>query len=225
MARGADKDDDFPITPDIVLRAYAAGVFPMAESAEDPGLYWVEPDKRGLLPLDAFHVSRSLRKTVRAGRFAIRFDHDFDGVITGCAAPGKERERTWINRRIRALYGELFAMGHCHTVECWQGDHLVGGLYGLAIGGAFFGESMFHTITDASKVALVHLVAGLIQGGFTLLDAQFITDHLATFGAREVPRPAYRRLLDAALEQDAAFPFDPLPGDEALAVIAAARAP
>jgi leucyl/phenylalanyl-tRNA--protein transferase len=224
MARKAKGNNDPLITPEILLRAYAAGVFPMADSAEDPGLYWVEPDQRGILPLDGFHVARSLRKVVKSERFTIRFDHDFDGVISGCAAPAPERERTWINKRIRGLYGELFALGPCHTVECWQDDMLVGGLYGLALGGAFFGESMFHTVTDASKVALVHLVAGLIAGGFTLLDTQFLTGHLSTFGAREWPRPLYRLRLDAALEVAAQFPMEPMSGREALAVIDAASA-
>lgn len=191
------------LTPEVLLRAYAAGIFPMAESADDPSLFWVEPEMRGLIPLDDFHLPSRLARTVRADRFDVTVDGDFDAVIDACAAAMPDRPETWINRRIRALFVELFALGHAHSVECRREGRLVGGLYGLAIGGAFFGESMFHRETDASKVALVHLVARLRRGGYRLLDAQFQTSHLAQFGTREVPRAAYRMLLDEALQGEA----------------------
>ena len=187
------------ITPQVLLKAYACGIFPMAESADDPALYWIEPEHRGVLPLDAFHLPKRLARTVRQGKFDIRVDSDFEGVIEGCAQPALGRRKTWINRRIRELYGALFKLGHCHTVEAWQDGRLVGGLYGVSLGSAFFGESMFHTERDASKVALVHLVARLKAGGYTLLDTQFVTEHLAGFGAVEIGRNAYHKLLDAAL--------------------------
>jgi leucyl/phenylalanyl-tRNA--protein transferase len=187
------------ITPEIMLRAYAAGIFPMAESADDPGLFWVEPEIRGIIPLDRFHLSARLARTVRADRFEIRVDSAFDAVIAACAESKPDRAETWINARIREIFGALFALGHVHTVECWREGRLVGGLYGLSLGGAFFGESMFHRETDASKVALVHLVARLRQGGYRLLDTQFQTGHLAQFGTIEIPRDGYRRLLDDAL--------------------------
>jgi leucyl/phenylalanyl-tRNA--protein transferase len=213
------------ITPDVLLKAYACGIFPMAESAEDPGLFWIEPRMRGVIPLDDFRVSSRLARTVRSDRFTVRVDHDFDAVISGCAAPAEDRKLTWINRRIRHLYGELFESGHCHTVEVYQGDRLVGGLYGVRLGAAFFGESMFHTARDASKVALVHLVARLITGGFVLLDTQFVTDHLRSFGAVEVPRRRYQTLLDAATGRSADFfkwPKERLvTGAQALAMISA----
>ncbi len=194
------------ITPDILLAAYAAGIFPMSESRDDPHLFWVEPEKRGLVPLDGFHVPKRLARTVRQGPYDIRIDHDFAGVIAACAGEDlpadadKSREESWINNRIRSLYSELFDLGYVHTVECWQDGALVGGLYGVSLGGAFFGESMFHRATDASKVALVHLVARLIAGGYRLLDAQFQTAHLAQFGTVEVPRKRYKALLAQALE-------------------------
>lgn len=200
------------ITPDLLLRAYAVGIFPMAESRDASTVYWIDPKRRGVLPLDTFHVPRRLRRTVRQGRFEIRIDHDFDGVIEGCATPTAERGDTWINPEIRRLYRALFERGIVHTVECWREGRLVGGLYGLALGGAFFGESMFSRERDASKVALVHLVARLRRGGFTLLDAQFITEHLAQFGAVEVPKRHYREMLDAALAVAARFEAD-LPAD------------
>jgi leucyl/phenylalanyl-tRNA--protein transferase len=187
------------ITPDILLRAYAAGIFPMAESAEDTSLFWVEPRERGIIPIEGFHVGKRLARTVRSDEFQIRVDHDFEGVIDGCAAPGPDRDRTWINERIRRLYGDLFDLGHCHTVEVYREGRLVGGLYGVSLGGAFFGESMFHRERDASKVALVHLVARLRHGGYRLLDTQFLTTHLAQFGAYEVPRRQYRRMLAEAV--------------------------
>ncbi len=193
------------ITPDILLRAYAAGIFPMSESADDPNLFWIEPEQRGIIPLDAFHIPRRLARTVREQRFEIRIDSDFEAVIAGCAAPAPGRRKTWINRRIRALYGELFTLGHCHTVEAWQDGMLAGGLYGVSLGAAFFGESMFSVVPDASKVALVHLVARLKFGGYRLLDTQFTTAHLQRFGAVEVPRKAYQKLLDAAVAGEADF--------------------
>jgi leucyl/phenylalanyl-tRNA---protein transferase len=193
------------ITPDVLLKAYACGIFPMAESAEDPSLYWVDPERRGIVPLDDFHVSRRLARTVRSDRFEVRIDRDFDAVIEACAAPAKGRRKTWINRRIRNLYGDLFRRGHCHTVEAWRDGKLAGGLYGISLGGAFFGESMFHVERDASKVALVHLVGRLRAGGFKMLDAQFLTDHLASFGAVEVEREKYHRLLGEAIGIDADF--------------------
>lgn len=208
------------ITPEVLLKAYACGIFPMAESAEDPSLYWIEPEDRGLIPLDAFHVPRRLARTVRSDRFTIHVDRDFDAVLDGCAMPGKDRSRTWINHRIRALYGKLFEIGHCHTVEAYDGGRLVGGLYGVRLGRAFFGESMFHTARDASKVALVHLVARLRAGGFALLDTQFVTAHLQSFGAMAVPRETYHRLLEGALVGDADFAAlrvdRPISGDEIL---------
>jgi len=193
------------ITPDVLLKAYAAGIFPMAESAEDPRLYWVEPERRGIIPLDAFHLPRRLARTVRQERFEIRVDSDFEGVIGGCAAPGPGRRKTWISRRIRELYGALFRLGHCHTVEAWDEGRLVGGLYGVKLGAAFFGESMFARERDASKVALVYLVARLRAGGFALLDTQFMTEHLAQFGTVELPRRDYARLLEQAVRREATF--------------------
>jgi leucyl/phenylalanyl-tRNA--protein transferase len=193
------------ITPQILLKAYAAGIFPMAESADDNALYWIEPEERGVIPLDRFHVSHSLRKRLRHRPFDIRIDTAFSEVIAACAAKVPGRPTTWINSRIRALYNQLHKMGCCHTVECWQASELVGGLYGVRIGAAFFGESMFSRVPDASKVALVHLVARLKAGGFKLLDAQFMTPHLARFGARPIGRDEYRRLLDEAIEADADF--------------------
>jgi leucyl/phenylalanyl-tRNA--protein transferase len=200
------------ITPQIILRAYSLGIFPMAESASDPTLYWIEPDIRGVLPLNGITVPKRLARTIRQGKFEVRVDSDFDGVITGCAAPRAGRRTTWINDRIRELYGELFRMGHCHAVETWLDGRLVGGLYGVHLGGAFFGESMFSTETDASKVALVYLAARLIYGGFTLLDTQFVTDHLKQFGAVEIRRAEFQKLLDAAL-QTYCTGFHELPSD------------
>jgi len=193
------------ITPDILLQAYACGIFPMADAADDPNLYWVEPANRGILPLDGFHVSRRLARTVRADKFEIRIDSDFKAVISGCAASRTRRGSTWINDEIRRLYGELFNAGHVHTIEAWRDNRLVGGLYGVHLASAFFGESMFSLQSDASKVALVHLVARLKRNGFQLLDTQFLTDHLARFGALEVPRERYLELLAQALRQPANF--------------------
>jgi leucyl/phenylalanyl-tRNA--protein transferase len=187
------------LTPDLLLRAYAAGIFPMADSADDPEIFWVDPEWRGILPLEQFHVPQRLRRTVRNGSFEIRCDTAFEAVIRGCAAPAPDRPRTWINEEIVALYSELFRRGLAHSVESWYEGELVGGLYGVSLNAAFFGESMFSRMTDASKVALVHLVARLIEGGFTLLDTQFVTDHLQRFGAVEIPRVDYRRRLAKAI--------------------------
>jgi leucyl/phenylalanyl-tRNA---protein transferase len=200
------------ITPHVLLKAYAVGIFPMAESAEDPGLYWIEPEARGIIPLDRFHVPRRLARTVAGDPFDIRVDTDFAGVIAGCAAVSGGRAKTWINARIRRLYGELFALGHCHTVEAWQNGRLVGGLYGVRLGAAFFGESMFSRERDASKVALVHLVARLKAGNFRLLDTQFTTAHLKQFGAIDVDRRQYHRLLEGAIARQADFNALPLQG-------------
>ena len=193
------------ITPQVLLKAYAVGIFPMAESADDPGLYWIEPEARGVIPLDRFHLPRRLKRTVASDRFAVRVDGDFAAVIEGCAGATANRPKTWINARIRRLYGELFELGHCHTVEAWRGGQLAGGLYGVRLGGAFFGESMFSRERDASKVALVHLVARLGAGGFRLLDTQFTTRHLKQFGAIDLDKRTYQRLLDAAIAADADF--------------------
>jgi len=217
----ASRDTIVEITPEVLLKAYACGIFPMAESAENPALYWIEPEARGVIPLDGFHVPSRLARTVRAERFTVVCDRDFEAVIDACAEPRRGRSRTWINARIRRLYGALFARGHCHTVEAYEGDALVGGLYGVSLGAAFFGESMFHRARDASKVALVHLVARLKAGGFRLLDTQFVTDHLKTFGAAEVSRRQYHKLLEAAVAADADFTAlpaaQPLTGVDALA--------
>lgn len=193
------------ITPQVLLKAYSCGIFPMAESADDPALYWIEPQHRGLLPLDDVHVPRRLARSVRTSKFQIKIDTDFEGVIDGCAAPRPGRRTTWINSRIRNLYRELFRMGHCHTVEVWREDKLVGGLYGVALGAAFFGESMFSFERDASKIALVHLVARLIHGDFILLDTQFVTDHLRQFGTVEVDRDEFQKLLDKAMTTSGDF--------------------
>ena len=201
------------ITPQVLLKAYRCGIFPMAESADDPALYWIEPQQRGVLPLCGIHLSSRMAQTVCNTKLTIRIDTDFDGVIAGCAASRPGRRTTWINGRIRSLYGELFNLGHCHTVEAWEGDRLVGGLYGVALHGAFFGESMFSTVRDASKIALMHLSARLIHGGFTLLDTQFVTEHLRQFGAREVERAEFHTLLEVALEREA--DFSALPRDVA----------
>ena len=197
--------DEIELTPSLMLRAYAVGIFPMAQSAEDNRLAWFDPDPRGILPLDAFHLPRRLARTVKSGRYAVTADANFAGVMDGCAAAGPGRLSTWINGPIRALCGELHAMGYAHSIEVWDDADLVGGLYGVALNGAFFGESMFSRARDASKVALVHLVARLRQGGFSLLDTQFATAHLEQFGAREIPREDYRRLLSAALRHHADF--------------------
>jgi leucyl/phenylalanyl-tRNA--protein transferase len=203
MADGNSNDPS--ITPQLLLRAYASGIFPMAESADDPDLFWVEPRMRGILPLDAFHIPASLRKTMRREPFEVSIDRDFEAVIDNCAASAPGREKTWINATIRDLYGRLHRMGYCHSVECRRDGELVGGLYGLSLGAAFFGESMFSRADDASKVALVHLVHRLRLGGYRLLDAQFVTAHLQRFGAIEVPRRQYMKLLEDAISRKADF--------------------
>lgn len=195
-----------PLSPELLLKAYAIGVFPMAEGRDDPRIVFVDPDKRGVLPLDEFHMPRSLRKTIKRGLFEVRCDTAFAEVLVGCAETTSKRRDTWINPEIERLYNQLYRLGFAHSVETWRGDALVGGLYGVALGAAFFGESMFSRETDASKVALAALVERLRHGGFTLLDTQFLTEHLARFGAREVPREAYRRMLEDAIVRDAAFP-------------------
>ena len=193
------------ITPQVLLQAYAAGIFPMAETAQDSALYWVDPEERGIIPLDGLHISRSLRKQVRRKLFRVTVDTAFDRVIEACGARARNRQVTWINERIRILYGQLHKMGCCHSVECWHGDELVGGLYGVRIGAAFFGESMFSRAADASKIALVHLVARLNAGGFRLLDAQFMNPHLETLGAVQISRAHYQKLLEPAIEASADF--------------------
>jgi leucyl/phenylalanyl-tRNA--protein transferase len=193
------------LTPETLLQAYAAGIFPMAESAADPEIFWVDPVRRGILPLDRFHVPSRLRRTVRSGRFTVRCNNAFEAVMRGCAESTSERPQTWINDEIISLYTALFHRGAAHCVECWVNDTLVGGLYGVQLGAAFFGESMFSRATDASKVALVHLVARLRAGGFQLLDSQFVTEHLQRFGAIEIPRREYHARLAAALRQKAHF--------------------
>jgi leucyl/phenylalanyl-tRNA--protein transferase len=195
------------LTPDLLLRAYADGLFPMAERRDDPALYWVSPEQRGIIPLDNFHVPRRLARTIRSGHFTVTADRAFADVMRACAAPAAGREESWINDEILHLYTALHAGGHAHSVECWQGETLVGGLYGVRLGGAFFGESMFSAARDASKVALVHLVDALQRGGFTLLDTQFLTGHLARFGALEIPRVQYLALLQDALCREAIWPF------------------
>jgi leucyl/phenylalanyl-tRNA---protein transferase len=196
------------LTPDILIEAYAAGIFPMAESADDKELFWVDPNRRGILPLDGFHMPRRLKRVLRGGRFAVRADTAFASVIRGCAEASEMRPSTWINDEIVRLYTALFERGAAHSVECWQEGDLVGGLYGVSLGAAFFGESMFSRVTDASKVALAHLVARLRRGGYRLLDTQFLTPHLARFGAIEISRARYHRLLAEALRYRAEFPCD-----------------
>ncbi|MFS8045052.1 leucyl/phenylalanyl-tRNA--protein transferase [Rhizobium sp. BR 314] len=188
------------ITPEILLRAYSIGLFPMAESADDPEIFWVEPELRGIIPLDTFHISKSLAKKIRQKPFDIRFNTDFDGVIAACAEQTIGRPSTWINDTIRSLYGILHQLGHAHSVEAWEGNELVGGLYGVSLGSAFFGESMFSRRTDASKICLVYLVERLRQRGFTLLDTQFTTEHLKTFGAIDMPKDDYAKILERAME-------------------------
>jgi len=207
----ANRENAFiEITPEVLLKAYACGIFPMAESADDPALYWIEPDMRGIIPLEGFHVPARLARTVRSTNWTVHVDRDFDAVIEGCAEPKQDRARTWINARIRRIYRALFEHGHCHTVEVYDGNELIGGLYGVSLGRAFFGESMFHRARDASKIALVHLVARLRAGGYRLLDTQYVTDHLRTFGAVEVPKRRYHRLLEEALTGEADFATMPL---------------
>lgn len=190
------------ITPEILLRAYSAGLFPMAESADDPEVYWVQPKVRGIIPLDTFHVSHSLAKTMRQKPFDIRVDTAFDRVMEFCAESTEMRPTTWINPLILTLYKELHRMGYTHSVEAWEGEELVGGLYGVSLGSAFFGESMFSRRRDASKICLVHLVERMKTRGFTLLDTQFTTEHLKTFGAIDISRKEYEKLLEKAMQSD-----------------------
>lgn len=202
------------ITPDLLLKAYAMGVFPMAEGRDDPTVHWVDPRRRGVFPLDEFHISRSLAKVIRQGRFSVTTDRDFAGVVQGCA----DRPETWINEEIFSLYSTLHAKGHAHSLEVWQGDRLVGGVYGVVLGAAFFGESMFSRTTDASKLALAYLIHRLRAGGFTLFDTQFLTPHLASLGAVEISRAEYHKRLQAALQMGASFDpvgYQPLPSSVA----------
>jgi leucyl/phenylalanyl-tRNA---protein transferase len=215
------------LTPAILLQAYAAGIFPMSESADDPELFWVDPTRRGIIPLDDFHVPRRLKRVLRRGGFEVRCDTAFAEVMRGCAEASETRPSTWINDEILRLYRSLFEAGAAHSVECWLDGELAGGLYGVSLGGAFFGESMFSRASEASKVALVHLVARLRLGGYRLLDTQFVTTHLAQFGAVEISRARYHRLLADALRYRGVFPRD-LPADfgtDGAAVLAAAGAP
>ena len=193
------------LTPQIILRAYSLGIFPMAKSRHDNELFWVDPELRGIIPLTGLHVSKSLRKQVLNKPFEIRYNTDFTGIITGCARQAKDRQETWINNEIITLYSQLFEQGFVQTVECWQGGVLVGGLYGISLKGAFFGESMFSHKSNASKVALIHLIARLNEDGFILLDTQFTTDHLISLGAIEIPRNDYLDQLDKALLVNAKF--------------------
>ena len=189
------------VTPELLLRAYRVGLFPMAETRRGNRLYWLDPELRGILPLDRFHAPRRLLRTVLRGPFDVSVDRDFPAVIAACAEAMPGREDTWINREIERLFGDLHRGGHAHSVECRAAGVLVGGLYGVSLGGAFFGESMFSTARDASKVALVHLVARLRVGGYRLLDTQFVTSHLQQFGTEEIPRERYKALLAAAVDE------------------------
>ncbi len=195
----------FEITPDLMLRAYRAGLFPMAETRAGERIYWLDPEQRGILPLKNFHLPRRLRRTAISGPYEVVADHDFAATIAACAAAAPGREDTWINTEIERLFGDLHRLGHAHSIESWQDGKLVGGLYGVVLGGVFFGESMFSRARDASKVALVHLVARLRLGGFRLLDTQFVTRHLAQFGAVEIPRDEYKTLLARAVGEPATW--------------------
>ncbi len=195
------------LSPELLLHGYSIGVFPMAEHRDDPEIFWVDPRRRGIFPLDGFHISRSLARRMRQGGYSITIDRDFAGVLDGCA----DRAETWINSEIRQHYLTLFAMGHAHSLEVWHDDKLTGGVYGVVLGRAFFGESMFSRRTDASKIALAFLVDHLREAGFTLFDTQFLTEHLASLGAIEIPRGTYHRLLSAAIEGGADFTAPPIP--------------
>ncbi len=197
------------LTPEIVLNAYASGVFPMGEARDDDRIYWVEPESRGILPLDAFHISRSLAKRLKSGDYRVTVNAGFAGVVAACA----DRKETWINGPIRNIYAKLHDIGFAHSLEVWQGGRLSGGIYGVAIGAAFFGESMFSRIRDGSKIAIAHLVERLVDGGFELFDVQFVTDHLATLGAKSVPRHTYRRMLSEAIKREARLPDHPSDGE------------
>lgn len=199
------SDQDIIITPKLLLRAYAVGIFPMAESEDDPSLMWIEPDMRGIIPLDDFHLPRRLARTIRNSTYTITADKDFGGIMDACAQAAPDRPSTWINPQIHMLYRQLHKMGHCHSIEIWDGESLLGGLYGVSLGTAFFGESMVSRARDISKIALAHLVERLKAGGYTLLDTQFITDHLRQFGAIEIPKDDYKALLDHALQAEGDF--------------------
>jgi leucyl/phenylalanyl-tRNA--protein transferase len=207
------------LTPELLLRAYAAGIFPMAETADDPDVFWVDPEQRGILPLDGFHLPRRLARTLRQDVFDVRCNAAFEAVVRGCAEPTAERPKTWINDEIVRLYAALHRLGFAHSVETWRDGELVGGLYGVALGAAFFGESMYSRVTDASKVALAHLVARLRLGGFRLLDTQFVTGHLQQFGALEISRAQYHRRLTAALPLKVYLPREPLAGALVVSVL------
>jgi leucyl/phenylalanyl-tRNA---protein transferase len=206
-----------------LIDCYARGVFPMADAREDSKVFLIDPERRGVIPLDGFHVSRRLARTVRAEPFEIRVDTAFAKVVEACAEAGPDRPQTWINRPIERLYADLHRLGHAHSVECWRDGELVGGLYGVSLKGAFFGESMFSRARDASKVALTHLIARLIAGGYVLLDTQFMTEHLARFGAVEISRADYRRRLKQALKVQGDFrAAETFPGADALQLISQA---
>lgn len=210
------ENDQQRLTPELVLRAYAAGIFPMSEYRDDPNIFWVDPKNRGILPLDNFHVPRKLRRVVRRKVFEVRINTAFEHVMNVCAETTSERRETWINREIQNAYVELHHRGFAHSVECWMEDRLVGGLYGVSLGAAFFGESMFSRETDASKVALVHLVARLVAGGYRLLDTQFVTDHLRQFGVIEMPARVYLERLEEAVSHQGVFLADPEPDEMAI---------
>ena len=201
------------VTPELMLRAYRVGLFPMAETRRGQRLYWLDPELRGILPLDAFHLPRRLLRTTLAGPYRVTANEAFAAVIAGCASSAPGREDTWINDDIERLFIALHRQGHAHSVECWAGDTLVGGLYGVSLGGVFFGESMFSNARDASKVALVHLVARMRLGAYALLDTQFVTSHLAQFGAVEIPRDAYKAMLATAVQTAATWISAPDPAD------------
>ena len=207
------------LTPELLLRAYAAGIFPMAETADDPEVFWVDPEQRGILPLDGFHLPRRLARTLRQDVFDVRCDAAFEAVVRGCAEATHDRPKTWINDEIVRLYAALHRLGFAHSVETWRGGELVGGLYGVSLGAAFFGESMYSRVTDASKVALAQLVARLRLGGFRLLDTQFVTEHLQQFGAVEISRAQYHRRLTAAIQLKAYLPREPLAGAAVVSVL------
>lgn len=208
------------VTPSFLINAYANGYFPMAESRDDAEIFWVDPEERGTLPFPDFHIPRSLRKVVKQDCFTVRLDSAFRGVMKACAAPAPDRDNTWISQGVEDLYCQLFDFGYAHSVECWTEGRLVGGLYGVALGGAFFGESMFQRQSNASKVALVHLVAHLIQGGYSLLDVQFKTEHLEQFGVKDISRDDYQSLLSRAIKKSAMLiEAEPLSGQDALAII------
>ena len=199
------------VTPELMLRAYRVGLFPMAETRRGLRLYWLDPEQRGILPLETFHLPKRLRRTALSGEYTVTSNKAFASIIAGCAAAAPGREDTWINGDIERLFGDLHRQGYAHSVECWQGNALVGGLYGVSLGGVFFGESMFSIARDASKVSLVHLVARMRLGGYALLDTQFVTSHLAQFGAIEVPRDTYKAMLASAVQAPAQWFAEPDP--------------